>query len=593
MIPSRPPRRSTAFRLLLPSVLTASLVVLAAITLRTQAPAADLVVLNGKIVTLDAQSRVAEALAIRDGVFVAVGSGDEIRPHIGEGTRVVDAGGRMVIPGLIDSHVHALGVAAEEARQPFVDLRSIAEMQAWIRRRAAELPEGTWIWSPRVFPTRVRERRFPTREELDAAAPAHPVVIDGAYALMVNTAALEAAGITADTPDPPGGAIVRDARGNPTGLLRNVGNLLSRFRPAGGRMPLEKLEEVHRHYLRTGITSIVERLSDVGGYRAYRALQEQSRLGVRATVTLNVASDGTAADTEGFIRSLPVRFGEGDDWLKVGPLKVIADGGILAGTAYMREPYGERAAQLYGVADPGYRGFLTRTPEALHAIVRTAHRLGWQMAVHVTGDAGVDTVLDAFEAANRDASIADRRFTLIHAYFANPQTAARAARLGVLVDTQPAWYYKDADALVDALGEARLEPFIGLDTWLDAGATVALNTDHMFGLDANSAMNPYNPFLTMYVAVTRRTEGGRVIGAGQAVPRERALRMMTTEAARFSFDESKKGSIEVGKLGDFVVLSDDYFAVPDERIRHITAVLTVVGGRVAWDADQARSQPSR
>lgn len=588
-----PSRVTSAFRLMLRSALIASLVAVAAVVLHTQTPAADLVLLNGKVVTLDAQSRIVEALAVRDGAFVAVGGNDEIRSHIGERTRVVDAGGRMVIPGLIDSHVHALGVAAEEARQPFEDLRSIAEMQAWIRRRAAELPAGAWIWSPRVFPTRVRERRFPTREELDAAAPNHPVVIDGAYALMVNTAALEAAGITAETPDPPGGAIVKDARGNPTGLLRNVGELLSRFRPAGGRLPLEKLEEVHERYLRAGITSIGERLADVGGYHAYRALRDQSRLRVRTSITLQVASDGTAADTERFIRSLPVRFGEGDDWLRVGPLKVIADGGILAGTAYMREPYGERAAQLYGVADPGYRGFLTRTPDALHAIVRTAHRLGWQMAIHVTGDAGVDAVLDAYEAADRDAPIRDRRFTLIHAYFVNPETAARAAKLGVLVDTQPAWYYKDTDALLDALGDARLEPFIGLDTWLDGGVTVALNTDHMFGLDPDSAMNPYNPFLTMYVAVTRRTEGGRVIGAGQAVSRERALRMMTTDAARLSFDEPKKGSIEVGKLGDFVVLSDDYFAVPDDRIRHIRAVMTVVGGRVAWEADQGRNQLSR
>lgn len=578
--------------MLLP-VLIACLGAVLAMAPRAQVPPADLVVLNAKVVTLDAQSRVSEAAAVRDGVFVAVGSGDEIRRHVGEGTRVVDAGGRMVIPGLIDSHVHALGVASEEARQPFEDLRSIEAMQAWIRTRAAGLPAGTWIWSPRVFPTRVRERRFPTRDELDAAAPDHPVVVDGAYALMVNTAALAAAGITADTPDPPGGAIVRDADGNPTGLLRNVGGLLSRFRPAGGGRFLDTLEEVHRHYLRTGITSVIERAAEVRGYRAYEALRKQSRLHVRASVTFQVDSDGSATDTERFIRALPFRFGEGDDWLKVGPLKVIADGGILAGTAYMREPYGERAAGLYGVADPAYRGFLTRPPEALQAIVRTANRLGWQMVVHVTGDAGVDAVLDAFEAADRDASIAARRFTLIHAYFPTPDTAARAARLGVLVDTQPAWFYKDADALLDALGPARLESFIGLDTWLEHGATVAINTDHMFGLDPDSAMNPYNPFLTMYVAVTRRTEGGRVIGAGQAVSRERALRMMTIDAARFSFDEARKGSIEVGKLGDFVVLSDDLFEVPDDRIRRITPVMTVVGGRVAYEADQARSQPSR
>ena len=560
---------------------------------RSQAPPADLVVLNARIVTLDAQSRIAEAAAIRDGVFVAVGSAADVRPLAGAGTRVIDAGGDTVIPGLIDSHVHALGVAGAEARQPFVDLRSIDAIQAWVREQAARTPEGAWIWSPRVFPTRVREHRFPTRAELDAAAPRNPVVVDGAYAVMVNTAALDAAGITAQTPDPPGGAIVKDEAGRPTGLLRNVGNLLSRFRTDSDGVPLDMLETVHRKYLETGITSVVERGASVEGYRAYRALQEASRLRVRATVTIRVNSDGTAADTERFIRTLPFRFGEGDDRLKVGPLKIVADGGILAGTAYMRQPYGANAAALYGVADPGYRGFLTRTPEALNAIIRTGHRLGWQMSAHVTGDAGVDAVLDAVEAAHGDAPITDRRFTLIHAYFANADTARRAARLGVIVDTQPAWYYKDADALAEALGAARLERFIGLDTWLDGGVTVAINTDHMFGLEPDTSMNPYNPFLTMYVAVTRRTEGGQVFGPGQAVTREQALRMMTTEAARLSFDEDRKGSIEVGKLGDLVVLSDDLFAVPAEDIRHIRAKTTVVGGEIACEHGHPRSQPSR
>jgi predicted amidohydrolase YtcJ len=586
-------RSSPAARVTRRAALALVLVAGAVAGARSQAPPADLVVLNARIVTLDAQSRIAEAVAIRDGVFVAVGSTADVRPLVGSSTRVIDAGGDTVVPGLIDSHVHALGVAGAEARQPFVDLRSIDAIQAWVRDEAARTPAGTWIWSPRVFPTRVRERRFPTRAELDAAAPRNPVVVDGAYALMVNTAALEAAGISAETPNPPGGAIVKDDEGRPTGLLRNVGGLLSRFRPDTDGVPLDMLETVHRKYLETGITSVVERGANVEGYRAYRALQDASRLRVRATVTIRVNSDGTVADTERFIRALPFRFGEGDDRLKVGPLKIVADGGILAGTAYMRHPYGANASALYGVADPGYRGFLTRTPEALNAIIRTGHRLGWQMSAHVTGDAGVDAVLDAVEAAHGDAPITDRRFTLIHAYFANADTARRAARLGVIVDTQPAWYFKDADALAEALGSARLERFIGLDTWLDGGVTVAINTDHMFGLEPNTSMNPYNPFLTMYVAVTRRTEGGQVFGAGQAVSREQALRMMTTEAARLSFDEDRKGSIEVGKLGDLVVLSGDLFAVPAEDIRHIRAKTTVVGGEIAYEHGQPRSQPSR
>lgn len=205
------------------------------------------------------------------------------------------------------------------------------------------------------------------------------------------------------------------------------------------------------------------------------------------------------------------------------------------------------------------------------------------MCAHVTGDAGVDAVLDAFAAADADRPLRGRRFTLIHAYFPTSEVARRAASLGVAVDTQPAWYYKDADALLPALGERRLRPFIGLGEWLRAGVKVALNTDHMFGLDPDGSINPYNPFLTMYVAVTRRTQGGQVIGPEQAVSRQDALRMMTVNAAYLSFEEDRKGSIEVGKLADLAVLSDDYLACPPERIKDIRVVLTVLGGEVVHD----------
>lgn len=582
---------SRVFRRLVAAQACAAVAIASAAVLSQTLPA-DLVLLNAKVVTLDPQSRIAQAAAIRDGVLVAIGDSTEIRRYVGAQTRVIDAQGRTVVPGIIDTHVHALGVAGTEARQPFKDLRSVSAIQAWIREQTARLPDGTWIWTPRIFPTRVQERRFPTCAELDAVAPKHPVVVDGAYALMVNTPALRAAGMTGATPDPPGGAIVKDAEGKPTGLLRNVGPLLAPFRPEREGVPLDMLERVHRKYNEIGITSVIERGANIEGYRAYRELRDRSRLHVRATITLRVASDGTVDDTERFIRSLPVKFGEGDDRLRVGPLKIIADGGILAGTALMRTPYGHRASALYGVADPGYRGLLTLSPDKLQTIIRTGHRLGWQMSAHVTGDAGVDAVLDAVEAANRDAPIADRRFTLIHAYFPNQDTAERAKRLGALVDTQAAWFYKDADALVEALGRDRLDTFIGLRTWLQSGVTVALNTDHMFGLDPDRSMNPYNPFLTMYVAVTRKTEAGQVIGRRQAVSPEQALRMMTIDAARFSFDETRKGSIEVGKLGDLVVLSEDLLTCPPDRIRDIKALVTVVGGVIVHESDHP-SQPSR
>jgi len=302
-------------------------------------------------------------------------------------------------------------------------------------------------------------------------------------------------------------------------------------------------------------------------------------------VTIRVGSDGTEAGTERFIKALPFRFGEGDNWVKVGPLKIGVDGGVLYGTAYLREPYGPDAFSLYGISDPSYRGLLQIDAEKVKAIIRTGHRLGWQMCSHVTGDAGVDMVLDAVESANADSPIGERRFTLIHAYFANADTAARAARLGVCVDTQPAWYYKDGDALRGALGEQRLAEFIGLKTWQRGGVKVALNSDHMQGIDPDLSLNPYNPFLTMYAAVTRKTESGAVIGPEQRVSREEALRMLTGDAAWLHFDEEKKGTLEVGKLGDLAVLSDDFFRCPDERIAGIRSVLTVVGGKVVHRAE--------
>ena len=576
-------------------------------------------VVNAKVITLDASGRVAEAVAIRDGRFAAIGSNDEIRRLVESwpkrederAPRIVDAGGRTVIPGLIDSHVHALMVAAAEAKQPFAGLSSIAEIQAWIRKEAARVPAGTWIWSPRIFPTRVREHRFPTRAELDAAAPVHPVAIDGAYAWMVNTAALRAANITSDTSDPPGGAIVKDATGQPTGLLRNVGALLSRFQNAADdSVPLDILDRVHEAYSRAGITSVIERGATMDGWRAYAALRRQresrdgtvaggnsrsagnigsgapgSPLRVRAAVTIRIPRPDDSTATEEWVAALPFKPGEGDDWLAARQLKIVVDGGILAGTAYMRQPYGLDSRALYGVDDPNYRGFLTLTPAQIASAIAIGHKHGWQMVAHVTGDAGVDVVLDAIEAAQtaNPATSRDRRHTLLHAYFANADTAARAVRLGVPIDTQPAWYYKDADALLPALGAPRLEHFIGIRTWLDAGAHVALNTDHMFGLDPDTSLNPFNPFLTIATAVTRRTEGGQVIGANETITRQQALRMMTIEAARLSFDETHKGSIEVGKLADLTMLSADPLTVPDTHIRAITSEITVVGGRVTFE----------
>ncbi len=569
----------------------------AASAVRAAEPAADLVVLNGRVLTVDASSRIASAVAIRDGVFVAVGSDAEIRARVGPRTRTIDARGRSVIPGLIESHVHATEAARNEASQPFRQLHSIGEIQDWVRQQAKALPAGHWIRLPRVDVTRIRERRIPNRADLDAAAPDHPAVFTWQYAnktvQALNSRAISAAGITKATAAPVGGLIRLGPDGAPTGVIENAGALLVKFlpaRPVPDATHHDALVTLLRRYNEIGITSITERNSSVAGYRTFEKLKTDGRLTVRVTVTIWLTTDGTVEDTEKSIRALPFKTGDGDDWVKIGPLKVGVDGGALYGTAYMREPYGPAAFSLYGFSDPSYRGALRIAPEEMKNIVRTAHRLGWQMSSHVTGDAGVDVVLDAVEASDADSPVAPRRYNLLHAYFPNPEAAARVARLGVVVDTQPAWFFKDGDALLDALGQQRMESFIGLQTWRKAGVKVALNADHMQGFDPDTSLNPYNPFLAMQAAITRRTEGGKVIGAHQRISREEALRMFTIDAAWMSFDETRRGSIEVGKFADLAILTGDFLRQPEDKLRELRAAVTIVGGKVVHEAgSQTRS----
>ena len=556
--------------------------------LHAQQPA-DLVVLNARIHTLDPAAPAATAVAIRDGVFVAVGSDADIRKHAGAGTRTIDAAGRTVVPGLIESHVHATGASRGEAQQPFKQLHSIGEIKDWVRQRASERPAGQWIQLPRVDVTRIKERRMPNRADLDEAAPKHPAVFTWQYAnrtvQILNSAAIAAISLTKDTQAPKGGKIHFAADGSPTGVIENGNALLVRFLP-GRSLPEEQhlasLETLLRRYTEIGITSIGERNSNVDGFRLFEKLKAAGRLPVRVNVTIGLSTDGTVEGTEKAIRAIPFQTGHGDDWVRVGPLKVGVDGGALYGTAFMREPYGPQAFSLYGISDPAYRGDLRISADKLKNIIRTGHRLGWQMSSHVTGDAGVDAVLDAVEASNADSPVAPRRYNLIHAYFPDEATARRAARLGVCVDTQPAWYYKDGDALFDALGRKRLDQFIGLQLWLKAGVKVAINADHMQGFDPDTSLNPYNPFLAMQTAVLRRTEGGQRFGDNQRVSRLEALRMLTIDAAWLSFDEKRKGTIQTGKLGDLAILTADPLTCPEDKIHAIRAVTTIVGGKVVY-----------
>jgi predicted amidohydrolase YtcJ len=294
-----------------------------------------------------------------------------------------------------------------------------------------------------------------------------------------------------------------------------------------------------------------------------------------------ISGQGSPEQVRQDIERIPFVTGMGDEWFRVGPIKVIADGGILIGTAYLREPYGEHTA-IYGYHDADYRGVLSVPRENLIEMARVANRLGWQMTAHTTGGGATDALLDAYEAANRDRPIADRRFTVTHGNFPNPQAIERAKRLGVAFDSQPAWLHLDGPAIKDVFGPARMKDFLPLRSLFDAGVIVAGGSDHMIRFDSRTAINPYNPFFGMWMAITRRLADGTVLGTDQTITREQALRMWTLNGAWMTFEEKLKGSIEPGKLADMVVISKDFLGCPVDDIKDIDALLTIVGGQIVY-----------
>jgi len=545
---------------------------------------ADLIYYNAKIITMWEGRPLAEAVAIRGNRFLAVGSNQEILARAGAMTRRVDLGGRCVTPGLIDSHTHPSGAALSEQDGPVPVMNTIPEIQAYIRRQAARLPAEQTIFVPKVYATRLRERRYPTRSELDEAAPGRLVIADNGYASVLSSALLRKVGITRDTPQPPDGKIIKDEQGEPTGLILGAPRLLGPLRRTRARTHRDlvwAIESMQKKYNEAGITSTIDRGQGPEGFRAYQELRQAGRLSVRTYVTFLISGQGTPQQVREEILRLPFVTGWGDEWLRVGSIKTIVDGGILIGTAFLREPYGPNTA-IYGYQDPDYRGVLYLPKENLFEMARVANQLGWQMTAHTAGGGATDLLLDAYEAADRERPIRPRRFTVSHGNFPNQGARARALRMGVLFDCQPAWHHFDGPALKDVFGPARMSHFLPLRSLLDEGVMVAGGSDHMIRFDSRQAINPYHPFFGMWMAVTRRTADGSVLNPEQCIRREEALRLWTLNAAYLSFEENLKGSIEPGKLADLVVISKDFLTCPLEQIKDIEALLTVVDGREVY-----------
>ena len=573
---------------------------------------AEIVIRNAHVITVDRDHPSADAVAIAGGKILFVGKERELKPFIDSHTKIIDAGKKTVLPGLYDSHVHSYKASVSELGGGAPLIHSIAEAQAWIREQAAKRTPGSWIVLERVYASRLKEQRLPTKAELDAAAPNNPVHWNSGPVSVANTKALEVSGITRDTPNPSPGEIVKDSKtGEPTGLLRNAAQLLKGATSAYKPTPTEQrsaVKRLHSLYNQQGITSIGERRTEFEAIDLFRDLAKSGELTVRVNCTrlldplpktlddavkkLDELTYGQAVTPE---TSTPKQSGAGhygptgvgDDWVRIGPLKVFMDGGVLIGTAYMREPWGTN--DIYQITDPNFRGLLNPKPELLSAFYTEAAKRGWQLTAHCTGEASPDVLLGCYENIAKEIGVEkvrQQRCLVTHANFLFPENAEKFKRLGISADIQPAWLYKDGALLDRILGERRMKYFMPLKSWYDSGIVIGGGSDHMVQTDSIESTNPWNPWLGVWVALTRQTERGGVLNKSQRLTRDQALRLYTINNAFLNFEEQKKGSLERGKYADLIIIDRDILNCPVDDVRQTKVLLTMVGGKIVWQSQK-------
>ncbi|NBV24681.1 MAG: amidohydrolase [Proteobacteria bacterium] len=552
---------------------------------------ADFILRNAKVATVDAKFSLAQAVAVRGDKLLAVGSNADIAKLAGPNTRIVDAQGRLVVPGLMDSHTHPSGASLYEFDHPMPEMETIGDVLAYIKSRAAIAPEGQWITTSQIFITRLKEQRYPTRSELDSVAPKHPVAFQTGPDASVNTLALQLNKIDRNFQIPAGvpGKIEKDANGEPTGILRTAGNYFKTgftgARSASEAERTARLVALFKDYNSVGITTISDRNAGLGAIESYAKLRDQGALTVRVSASQGVGSLGELAKIQENIRTVAKHklHTENDDWVRIIGIKMFLDGGMLTGSAYMRQPWG--LSEVYSITDPQYRGVLFIPKDRLKPMVRTAIESGLQFTAHSVGDGAVHTLLEVYdELAKEGLPVRQTRACVTHSNFMSREAVETAARLGVVLDIQPVWLYLDAHTLNKQFGYDRLRYFQPLKSIFAAGGVVGGGSDHMQKIGSFRSVNPYNPFLGMATAITRRGkwyEGQ--LHLEEALTREQALRFYTINNAKLLFKEDRTGSLEPGKLADLVLLDTDLLTCPEDKIAQTKALLTMVGGKVVWE----------
>ncbi len=539
------------------------------------AATADRVFYDGTVHTLDAARSTATAIALAGERVLATGDDASMSSLSAQGAERIDLRGRTVIPGLVDSHNHMLSTGLNAEHVDLAAARTVADVLRAIGDRAASAGDGWVVTSSRWHETQLAEGRFPNRAELDAVSRGLPVLVRrGGHNVVANSVALRLAGIDEQTPDPPGGTYVHDAEGKLTGHVIGA--------PAFGRLvrmlpettPAQLAAAIERAcllYNAAGLTGVIEPGLEPAELRAFQAARRNGALSVRTVLMPRLSPGTTDKSREAALqelRGLPLSTGFGDDLLRIGGIKMVADGGVE--TNFVRDPY-EHADDP---ASP--RGKPQVSLENLSAVCTAAAELRWQVGVHCVGDAAIDLVLAAFEAANREYKIETQRWTLIHMSLARPEHFETARRLKLCIAAQQPLIYALGAGWVRYWGRERATSGSPLSAYAASGLAVGGGSD--------SPVTPYQPLLGIWSSVTRATQLAGVLGPEWAIPAHEALAWYTRGSAYLSFDESRRGSLEPGKLADLVILTADPLRVSPDEIKDIPVEETIVGGQTVHRA---------
>jgi predicted amidohydrolase YtcJ len=554
----------------------------------TLAADADLILHHGKIATVDGQGSIRQAIAIKGERIVEVGTDTAVLKHKGANTKVIDLDGKLVIPGLIDSHVHP-AAAMIEYDHPLPVMETIQDVLNYIQDRTKQLKEGEWISLRQVFITRLREQRYPNLAELDRVAPKHPVNFSTGPDNMLNSLALKLSGIDKKfkvTDGGPGHVELDPKTGEANGLLRGLARFVKMKDPArkaSEKDTYDRTLELFKDYNSVGLTMVCDKSATPDYVARYEQMLAKGELPVRMAVSWNIPTLGPIEKIEENIRKVAEHpLFKGGPRLRIIGIKIFLDGGMLTGSAYMRQPWGD--SEIYGITDPTYRGVLNVSRERLLPMVRAATEAGLQFTAHSVGDGAVHLLLDVYDEVNRTTSVRKVRGCITHSNFMSREAVEQAARLGVVLDIQPDWLYLDTRTLVNQFGYDRLRYFQPLKTIFEVGGIAGGGSDHMQKIGSLRSINPYNPFLGMWIAITRQARWyeGR-LHPEEALSRHQALQFYTKNNAYLLRLDDQVGSLEAGKRADLVVLDTDILTCPEDKIKDTQALQTYLDGKLMFE----------